>query len=160
MQSSKRSGHRWQGKFSQEIKEADLINVRRSNIGYEHCINFQTKYSLPFKKLNGDSVNVVGSRSHMSDETLKFINELKENNNNVNIISKGSSLKLCLVAEGKADVYPRFAPTMEWDTAAGQAIVENAGGTVLNYQTKQPMVYNKKELLNPWFLVVKDNMDI
>ena len=74
-------------------------------------------------------------------------------NTEVELISKGSSLKLCLVAEGSADVYPRFAPTMEWDTAAGQAIARYAGFKVLNVMDKNPMLYNKTELLNPWFIV-------
>ena len=69
--------------------------------------------------------------------------------------SAGSSLKLCLVAEGMADIYPRLGPTMEWDTAAGQAIVEQAQGSVLNSETKEPLRYNKKNLLNSWFIVRK-----
>jgi len=71
----------------------------------------------------------------------------------VNLISKGSSLKLCMVAEGTANCYPRFAPTMEWDTAAGQAICEHAGFKVIDWATKEPMLYNREELLNHWFLV-------
>jgi len=71
----------------------------------------------------------------------------------VEVISSGSSLKLCLVAEGMADIYPRLGPTMEWDTAAGQAIVEQANGSVLNYETGEPLQYNKKNLLNSWFIV-------
>jgi len=71
----------------------------------------------------------------------------------VDITSAGSSLKLCLVAEGKADVYPRFAPTMEWDTAAELAIVEQAGELVLNTKTSDGLTYNKESLLNPWFIV-------
>lgn len=96
---------------------------------------------------------VVGSRSHMSDETEAFIAEQKENHNEVDILSKGSSLKLCMVAEGAADAYPRFAPTMEWDTAAGQAIANASGAKVINWETKQTMQYNKENLLNSWFLV-------
>ena len=78
---------------------------------------------------------------------------LNEKHGNVEFISSGSSLKLCLVAEGKADVYPRFGPTMEWDTAAGQAIVEQAKGTVMDTQTNEPLNYNKNNLLNPFFIV-------
>jgi 3'(2'), 5'-bisphosphate nucleotidase len=96
---------------------------------------------------------IVGSRSHMSEETEEFINEKKKEMGEVEIISVGSSLKLCMVAEGKADAYPRFAPTMEWDTAAGQAIVEAMGGTVINWKTQRPMLYNRESLLNDWFLV-------
>ncbi|MBL4708106.1 MAG: 3'(2'),5'-bisphosphate nucleotidase CysQ [Flavobacteriales bacterium] len=96
---------------------------------------------------------IVGSRSHMSVETEEFIAEKRAEVGEVEMISVGSSLKLCMVAEGKADDYPRFAPTMEWDTAAGQAIVESMGGTVVDRKTKTTMKYNRENLLNNWFLV-------
>lgn len=96
---------------------------------------------------------VVASRSHLSEETTVFIDELRQQHSDLQMISKGSSLKLCLVAEGAADVYPRFAPTMEWDTAAGQAIAKSAGFTVINAKDQSPVVYNKTDLLNPWFIV-------
>ena len=89
----------------------------------------------------------------MSDETSAYLDALKKEHGEIEIISAGSSLKFCLVAEGTADVYPRFAPTMEWDTAAGQAIVEQAGGAVIQYETGGPLRYNKENLLNPWFIV-------
>ncbi len=100
-------------------------------------------------------VEVVGSRSHMSQETLDFVDALKREGKTVEIVSKGSSLKFCLVAEGSADVYPRFAPTMEWDTAAGQAICNAVGIDVISKETNKPLLYNKENLLNPWFLVAK-----
>ncbi|GLB51541.1 3'(2'),5'-bisphosphate nucleotidase CysQ [Neptunitalea chrysea] len=96
---------------------------------------------------------VVASRSHLSFETEEFIDGLKKQYGSIQSISKGSSLKLCMVAEGQADCYPRFAPTMEWDTAAGQAICEHAGFKVMDYKTKEPMLYNRENLLNNWFLV-------
>ncbi len=109
-------------------------------------------YKLPLK--NSDKTyTVVASRSHMSKETEEYISEMKKKYGNINIISRGSSLKLCMVAEGTADSYPRFAPTMEWDTAAGQAICEHAGFQVVDLKTNQKMLYNRKELLNNWFLV-------
>lgn len=95
-------------------------------------------------------IKVVGSRSHLNDDTKNFIASIKDE---VEIVSKGSSLKFCLVAEGKAHVYPRFAPTMEWDTAAGQAICQNAGVTVVQTDTGEVLQYNKENLLNPYFLV-------
>ena len=98
------------------------------------------------------SYTVVGSRSHMSDETMEFMNEVRKEHENVEILSVGSSLKLCMLAEGKADVYPRFAPTMEWDTAAGQAIVEAAGGGLIDWESKESMRYNRENLRNNWFL--------
>ena len=100
-----------------------------------------------------DKIKVVGSRSHMSIATEEFVDSLKKRYKNVEIVSKGSSLKFCLVAEGNADVYPRFAPTMEWDTAAGQAICEAVGLKVISKETNEPLLYNKENLLNPWFLV-------
>ncbi len=91
----------------------------------------------------------------MSQETLDYVEDIKKKGKEVEIVSKGSSLKFCLVAEGNADVYPRFAPTMEWDTAAGQAICNAVGISVISEETKQPLLYNKQNLLNPWFLVIK-----
>jgi 3'(2'), 5'-bisphosphate nucleotidase len=96
---------------------------------------------------------VVASKSHLSDETAAYIEELRVKHGELESISKGSSLKLCMVAEGIADCYPRFAPTMEWDTAAGQAICRFAGKTVTDMKTGQEMIYNRMELLNNWFLV-------
>lgn len=99
--------------------------------------------------LSDDQLKVVASRSHLNDDTQSFMDSL----NNPEVVSKGSSLKLLMVAEGEADLYPRYAPTMEWDTAAAQIIVEEAGGTVLQKDTKNEVVYNKENLLNPYFLV-------
>ena len=101
---------------------------------------------------NRNTYVVVGSRSHMSPETEQFFEERKKEYGDVEVMAVGSSLKLCMVAEGKADAYPRYAPTMEWDTGAGHAIVKMAGFAVHQYNTKQEVVYNKKNLLNPWFL--------
>lgn len=100
-----------------------------------------------------DSVlTIVGSRSHLNSETQNFI-ESMEKQIKVSVISKGSSLKFCLVAEGSAHVYPRFAPTMEWDTAAGHAICSAVGVAVIDQSTGQPMRYNKPDLLNNYFMV-------
>jgi 3'(2'), 5'-bisphosphate nucleotidase len=110
----------------------------------------------PIQPTEDKKVRVVGSRSHMNDDTLNFIEELKQSQpKDIEIVSKGSSLKFCLVAEGLADVYPRFAPTMEWDTAAGQAICEAVGLTVIDQKTGKPMLYNRENLLNNYFLVSK-----
>lgn len=105
-------------------------------------------------KINQELIRVVGSRSHMNNETLTYVEEIKiQSSKEVEIVSKGSSLKFCLVAEGKADYYPRFAPTMEWDTAAGQAICEAVGLEVIAQDSNKAMKYNKENLLNPWFKV-------
>ncbi len=97
-------------------------------------------------------ITIVGSRSHATKELEAFIETMRKKHEQVEFISAGSSLKLCLVAEGRADIYPRLGPTMEWDTAAGQVIVEQAQGSVLNYEVDEPLRYNKKNLLNPWFI--------
>ena len=96
----------------------------------------------------------VGSRSHMNEETEEFLKGYREEHGEVAILSKGSSLKMCMVAEGLADVYPRFAPTMEWDTAAGQAVVEAAGFKMVEKESRTPLRYNKEDLLNPHFIVL------
>lgn len=95
---------------------------------------------------------VVASRSHLSLETQTFIDVLRQTHPDLVTLQAGSSLKICRVAEGAADVYPRFAPTMEWDTAAGDAVLRAAGGTMLDAQSKTPLAYNKPDLHNPWFI--------
>lgn len=94
-------------------------------------------------------LRIVASRSHLSVETQEFIDQFEK----PDIVSKGSSLKLLMISEGTADLYPRYAPTMEWDTAAAQIIVEEAGGKVLQKDANESVIYNKQNLLNPWFLV-------
>ncbi len=100
-----------------------------------------------------EGIVVVASRSHQSAETEAFIKSLRGKGRDVELISNGSSRKICLVAEGCADVYPRFAPTMEWDTAAGHAIARGAGCDVFHTDGKTPLTYNKEDLHNPWFIV-------
>lgn len=112
----------------------------------------QKAHKLPLEQ-SSTKIKVVASRSHLSEETQAFIDELSQQHNDVETVSKGSSLKFCIVAEGSAQFYPRFAPTMEWDTAAGQAIVEMSGGTVIDHETGERMRYNRENLLNNWFLV-------
>ena len=95
---------------------------------------------------------VVASRSHMSTETYEHIEALKLKHKEVEIVTIGSSIKMCWVAEGIADEYPRFGPTMEWDTAAGQAILQEAKASLIDFETKEPMKYNRENLLNNWFI--------
>ena len=96
---------------------------------------------------------VVGSRSFMNQETKNFIDTLRKDYPNIEVLSRGSSLKICMIAEGKADIYPRFGPTMEWDTAAGHAIVKAVGKNIYQLDTGTPLEYNKQNLLNPFFVV-------
>ena len=93
-------------------------------------------------------LRVVASRSHLNEETTAFLKKL----DHPEVVSMGSSLKFMMIAEQKADIYPRFAPTMEWDTAAAQAIVNSLGGKVVD-QKDEPLLYNKENLLNPFFKV-------
>lgn len=105
----------------------------------------------PIKKQN--VINVVCSNSHLNEETQSYIDNLKQQFEAVNSVNAGSSLKFCLVASGKAQVYPRLAPTMEWDTAAGQAICNAVGVRVISQETNEELLYNKENLLNPSFIV-------
>jgi 3'(2'), 5'-bisphosphate nucleotidase len=108
---------------------------------------------LPVEKPGRTPYVIVGSRSHMTAEVEAFVNDQKKRYEQVEFISAGSSMKFCLVAEGKAAIYPRLGPTMEWDTAAGQAIAASSGATVLRHDTGAPLLYNRPDLLNPWFVV-------
>ena len=103
-------------------------------------------------------ITIIGSRSHKTKQLEEFVESAREGYGRVESISAGSSLKFCLIAEGLADIYPRFGPTMEWDTAAGQAIVEQAGGYVMDVVSKESLRYNKSNLMNPWFIAGKRDM--
>lgn len=107
---------------------------------------------LPVEKA-GSAYKVVASRSHSNEETVAFIDNLKNEHGEIEEVSIGSSLKLCLVAEGNADIYPRLGPTMEWDTAAAHAVVSYAGKRVKIFNEDKELSYNKQSLLNPWFVV-------
>ncbi len=109
------------------------------------------RQALTAKSEVTDTLNVVASRSHAGPETQDLLDKLA-NDYKVNIVSKGSALKLCLVAEGAAHFYPRLGPTMEWDTAAAQCVAEQADATVTNV-TGERLKYNKENLLNPFFIV-------
>jgi len=110
---------------------------------------------LPINHPTNRPYTIAGSRSHATPELEAFVEEKRREHGEVEFISAGSSLKLCLVADGRADIYPRTGPTMEWDTAAGQAVVEFSGGKVFKFDTEEPLDYNKENLLNPWFVAVR-----
>ncbi|MDD2782528.1 3'(2'),5'-bisphosphate nucleotidase CysQ [Sulfuricurvum sp.] len=116
---------------------------------------FKNTLPLPLEKNHSPEkeLRVVASKSHLSLETETFIDELRKTTQELRFLSKGSSLKLVMVAEGSADIYPRMAPTMEWDTAAADAIVREAGKMTYQDQNNTPIIYNKENLLNPWFIV-------
>ncbi|MFP4555977.1 MAG: 3'(2'),5'-bisphosphate nucleotidase CysQ [Bacteroidales bacterium] len=100
-----------------------------------------------------EAFTIAVSRSHPSDETQNYINSMMAKHENVTIIARGSSLKICMVAEGGAHIYPRFGKTTEWDTAAAQAIAESAGCEVLSLEDNKRLRYNKEDINNPWFIV-------
>jgi 3'(2'), 5'-bisphosphate nucleotidase len=108
----------------------------------------------PGKQRLKASIRVVASKSHLNQETEDFIRRLGV----VELVQAGSSLKLCKIAEGSADIYPRLAPTCEWDTAAAQAVVEGAGGYVFDTEGNR-LRYGKTELLNPSFIVAAIDYD-
>ncbi len=116
---------------------------------------FKNDQRLPLKRNESpqEKLKVVASKSHLSEETQAFIDEIAKSTKVIEQVSKGSSLKLCMVAEGEADIYPRLAPTMEWDTGAADAIVRESGKMTYQYGVKEKVIYNKKDLLNPWFIV-------
>ena len=131
-------------------KCSGIIGLEDDGVSLEQLIKESER--MPLEETR-DHFIVVASRSHLSPETEEYITGLKKKHGGVELISSGSSIKICLVAEGKADVYPRFAPTMEWDTAAGHAIARAAGMEVYQAGKDEPLRYNKEDLLNPWFIV-------
>lgn len=116
----------------------------------DHIVEIAEKLPLATKK---SAYTVVASRSHLSEDTQAFINKLIKEKGDIEVIARGSSLKICMVAEGNADIYPRFGNTTEWDTAAGQAIAEEAGCKVLSLEDNNRVTYNKENIENPWFVV-------
>ncbi|AAC06626.1 3'(2'),5'-bisphosphate nucleotidase CysQ [Aquifex aeolicus] len=110
---------------------------------------------LPIGNWSRENLRVVASRSHMNEETKKFLENLEKKFGKLQFLSKGSSLKICMVAEGSADIYPRIAPTMEWDTGAGHAVAKEAGCELFVYEEgklREPLRYNKEDLRNPSFV--------
>lgn len=107
---------------------------------------------LGIPEKTNDPLVMTCSRSHHSGPVLQFIQSLKKITNDLTFLKKGSALKFFDLALGIADVYPRYAPTMEWDIAAGQAILEALGGEVVHAETGEPLYYNKANLVNPYFI--------
>ena len=117
---------------------------------------FKNGRKLPLKTEDQrNTYKIVASRSHMSDDTQAFIDAI-DTNKEKELVSIGSSLKICLVAEGEADIYPRLGPTMEWDTGAAHAVVCEAGFNIKRHNnlTSSQHLYNKNNLLNDWFVVL------
>jgi 3'(2'), 5'-bisphosphate nucleotidase len=114
---------------------------------------FNDSIRLP-KQLKDKTTVIVASRSHMNDETNNFIVNIEKEKGLIKLVSRGSSLKLCMIAEGSADIYPRYGRTMEWDIAAGHAVIRYAGKDVKDAVTGQSLVYNKEDISNPYFIAM------
>lgn len=137
--------------------EKQTGSYKIENIPEKEIFSSFDKLLARAKKIESNRVienfRIVGSRSHLSPETSDYFKKLQQEYGEAEVVTKGSSLKICLVAEGKADIYPRLGPTMEWDTAAGHSIALYAGCSILQFDTCESLVYNKPDLLNPWFIV-------
>jgi 3'(2'), 5'-bisphosphate nucleotidase len=131
------------GEFSDANKALKALIEAANRLPVQHS----------FKK-SRDQLNLVGSRSHGTEALSDFVEKMKQQYKKVDFVPAGSALKLCLVAEGNADIYPRFGPTMEWDTAAGHCVVEQSGGKVVDMKKKAPLDYNKRDLHNPHFVCI------
>jgi 3'(2'), 5'-bisphosphate nucleotidase len=125
------------------------LGAFRKQGGRTHAISVEQETGQPNPALQ---CRVVASKNHLNEATQKLIDKLGE----VSLIQAGSSLKFCRVAEGSADIYPRLAPTCEWDTAAAQAVLEGAGGIVLDANTRTPLCYGKPDVLNPSFVAARN----
>jgi 3'(2'), 5'-bisphosphate nucleotidase len=138
-----------------------VVHVPVSAETYIACQGFGAKKidsqgtikTISVRKKTNNPINVIGSRSHRGNSLVKFLDNLGD----YQFYSVGSSLKFCMIAEGKADIYPRFGPTSEWDTAAAQVITEQAGGMVIDIKGNQLLYNTKKDILNPYFYAIGSN---
>ena len=137
--------------------DQDTLVAYKSSVAWdqEYAIDQVIAQSVKLTpQKDAQQLKIVASKSHLNQETKDYIESASQKDSRtLEMVSVGSSLKFCLVAEGKAEVYPRFGPTMEWDTAAGQAICEAAGVQVTSMEYGLPLQYNKEDLYNPFFLV-------
>jgi len=123
-------------------------------IGYFNVSKMGSVKKIQTAFSDNKALKVVASESHRNEQTDQYISKYKCKE----IISAGSSLKFCLIATGEADLYPRFGPTMEWDTAAGHAVLSAAGGRVVDVENKQLLKYGKPNYRNPFFIAASKNV--
>ena len=119
---------------------------------------FLNKKRISVGKTTNKELNIVASKSHLNDETMSFINRVKESYS-IKLLKYGSSLKICKVAESVADIYPRFGRTMEWDICAADLILREAGGILMD-KTGRTLKYNKANLFNPHFIAKSKSFKI
>ena len=137
-------------------KKRDQYYAIEGRGAFKNGERIYAKYSI---NPQSNLVKVVASKSHMNEKTSEFINNL-EKIYEVETLNVGSSLKFCLVAEGEAHIYPRFGPTMEWDTCAPHIIAEESGANVFVANNMSELKYNKENLLNPFFIVAAKTFNL
>lgn len=143
------------GLIASPVRREILLGSKETGVylfSFDEVHDFSKWKKLSVPEKHNNPIVLIGSRSHHSGSMLEIIEILKSISSEIEFIQKGSSLKFFDLALGTADIYPRFAPTMEWDIAAGQAILEALGGSVLHAQTREPLRYNKEDLTNPHFV--------
>ncbi|MDR0560099.1 MAG: 3'(2'),5'-bisphosphate nucleotidase CysQ [Prevotellaceae bacterium] len=136
------------GSFKINACDANLLSI-----SFQDLMRLATK--LPSHTKTDSTYTVLASYNHLNDKTQEYIDRLKKERRNVEVKKIGSSLKMCMLADGIGDVYARFTDTYEWDTAAAQSILENAGWNIVSLENSKPLVYNKESLLNPYFICEK-----
>ena len=136
----------------------DILYTGCEGVGATRVEKDGPSRNISVRHFSGENPTVVASRSHRGEDLEQAINRINAIHGEATILSMGSSFKLCLVAEGKADIYPRLGLTSEWDTAAAHAVVSAAGGKVVDLEGNE-LQYNKENLLNPWFVVCDDDYD-
>ena len=143
------------GLIASPVQEKILMGSKEIGVfilQFKDVHHFDNWQKLEIPRQSNNPLVMACSRSHHSGAVLQIINEIKAQGHELDFIKKGSALKFFDLAEGRADIYPRFAPTMEWDIAAGQAILEALGGEVVHAETGEPLHYNKANLVNPYFI--------
>jgi len=144
------------GTLYYSCKECGAFKIENLYLNLNFSLDEIIKKSKGLPLNNSERLyTVMVSRSHLSEETKGYLQNLKYKHNEIHTIRIGSSIKFCIIAEGLADEYPRNAPTMEWDTAAGHAILNSAGFGIFLKNNKKEITYNKADLLNPYFIVKK-----
>ncbi|MDY6903356.1 MAG: 3'(2'),5'-bisphosphate nucleotidase CysQ [Thermodesulfobacteriota bacterium] len=136
-----------------KITDPSVLSAMADNHITDLSVVMEKTVKLPVDRTGDKQIKIVGSRSHLTPEVEAYVEKMKAQYGDVDFVAAGSSLKICLVAEGAADIYPRLGPTMEWDIAAGHAIAKSAGAKFYCYETGEAMTYNREDLLNPWFVV-------
>ena len=143
------------GLIASPVRREILIGSEETGVyifSFDDAHDFSTWKKLSIPEKHNIPIVMIGSRSHHSGSILEIIESLKSMSSEIEFTQKGSALKFFDLALGTADIYPRFAPTMEWDIAAGQAILEALGGSVVHAETGEALRYNKANLLNPFFI--------